>query len=102
MRKSAIVVTALLATTAAATPALSAQAAGSYQIRVTCSVPKSQPERQLASNSCLNYIPDGTQTYVAHVTDTSGQPAAGVTVRWTDSDTKDAHIRRAQATCVTD
>jgi hypothetical protein len=68
MRKSAIALTAVLVA-ATTLRALSAQAAANYQIRVTCSVPKSQPERQLAPNSCLNYLPDGTQTYVAHVTE---------------------------------
>jgi hypothetical protein len=35
-------------------------------------VPNGQPERQLAPNHCLNYIPDGTQTYTAQVRDSSG------------------------------
>lgn len=100
MRKRTIALTALLAGTAAA-PALTAQAASNYQIRVTCTVPRTQPERQLAPNSCLNYLPDGTQTYVAHVTTSNGRPAVGVTVRWTDSDAKDAHFRLRQNPCVT-
>ena len=100
MRKSTIALSALLAATAT-TPVLTAEAAGTYQIRVTCTVPRTQPERQLAPNSCLNYVPDGTQTYVAHVTTSSGRPAAGVTVRWTDSDARDAHFRLNQNPCVT-
>ena len=80
----------------------SAEAASGLQIEITCDVPKAEPDRQLASNSCLNYLPDGTQTFVAHVTNTSGRPQAGVTVKWTDSDAKDAHIRQRQVTCVTD
>jgi hypothetical protein len=100
MRKTAIVLAALVVA-AATVPALDAQAAGSYRVRVTCSVPTSQPERQLAANSCLNYVPDGTQTYVAHVTTSAGRPAAGVTVHWTESDAKDAHFRLNQNPCVT-
>jgi hypothetical protein len=100
MRKAAIAFTAILAAAATA-PTLTAEAADSYQVRVTCTVPKSQPERQLAPNSCLNYIPDGTQTYVAHVRTSSGRAAVGVTVRWTDSDAKDAHFRLAQNPCTT-
>jgi hypothetical protein len=101
MTKTVTSLTILLATAATAVPALTAQAASSYQIRVTCDVPRAQPERQLATNSCLNYIPDGTQTFVAHVTTSNGRPAAGVTVRWTESDSKDAHFRLNQNPCVT-
>ena len=100
MHKAAIAFTALLAAAATA-PTLTAEAAVSYQVSVTCTVPNSQPERQLAPNSCLNYIPDGTQTYVAHVRTSSGRAAAGVTVRWTDSDARDAHFRLAQNPCTT-
>ena len=81
--------------------ALPAQAAVSYRVTVTCSVPKAQPERQLAPNSCLNYIPDGTQTYTAKVRDSSGSPVRGVTVKWTDSDAQDALFRINQNPCVT-
>ena len=35
-------------------PAGVANAAATYQVTVTCTVPKSQPERQLAPNHCLN------------------------------------------------
>ena len=78
-----------------------AAAATSYRVRVTCSVPKSQPQRQLARNWCLNYRPDGTQTFVVHVRDRRGHPVAGVSVKWADSDRRDAHFRRAQNPCTT-
>lgn len=77
-------------------------ASATMVVTVTCSVPKSQPERQLASNSCLNYIPDGTQTYVAFVQNLRGHPRSGVTVTWTTSDTADSHFRVKQNPCVTD
>lgn len=72
-----------------------------YQVTVTCTVPKLHPERQLAPNSCLNSVRDGTQTYVAHVKDASGAAVAGVSVKWTDSDDKDARFRLAQNPCTT-
>ena len=81
--------------------ALPAQAAGTYRVTVTCTVPKSQPERQLAPNSCLNYVPDGTQTYTAKVRDSSGSPVRGVVVSWSDSDAQDALFRVNQNPCVT-
>src|SRR5690349_25180062 len=56
---------------------LPAQAATGYRVTVTCTVPKSQPERQLAPNPCPNYVPDGTQTYTAKVRNSSGSPVAG-------------------------
>jgi hypothetical protein len=71
-----------------------------YRLTVTCKVPKGSPERQLAPNSCLNYIPDGTQTYTAHVVN-DGRPVAGVTVRWSDSDDGDAWFRVTNNPCVT-
>ena|SRR6476661_8105093 len=77
-----------------------AQAAGSYSVTVTCSVPKSQPERQLAPDSCLNYVPDGTQTFTAKVRKSDGTAARGVTVQWTDS-AANANFRLAQNPCVT-
>lgn len=89
------------AATGLSVPALPATAGSGYRVTVTCSVPSSQPERQLASNSCLNYLPDGTQTFVAHVRDGSGSPVARVTVQWTDSDSRDAHFRTKQNPCVT-
>ncbi|WP_374968276.1 Ig-like domain-containing protein [Terrabacter sp. BE26] len=64
-------------------------------------MPKTQPERQLAPNSCLNYVPDGTQTYTAKVRDSSGSPVAGVVVSWSDSDAQDALFRVNQNPCVT-
>ena len=82
-------------------PALPAAAAGGYSVKVTCSVPKSQPERQLAPNSCMNYAPDGTQTFTAHVRTSSGRPASGVWVQWSDSDNTDAKFRTAQNPCKT-
>jgi hypothetical protein len=72
----------LVAGSALAAPA---GAATNYHVKVTCTVPKAQPERQLASNSCLNYLPDGTQTFNAKVTDGSGDPVDGVVVQWSDS-----------------
>jgi hypothetical protein len=83
-------------------PALDVHAASGYRVTVTCSVPKSQPERQLAPDSCLNYVPDGTQTYTALVRDSRGKPVKGVTVTWTDSDTNDALFRVNQNPCRTD
>lgn len=100
MRTTVIALTAVL-TVSATAPGLNAEAATDYRIVVTCSVPRAQPERQLASNSCLNYLPDGTQTFVADVTNGTGQPVQGVTVRWADSDAKDAHFRVNQNPCVT-
>lgn len=78
-----------------------AQAAVTYRVTVTCTVPSSQPERQLAPNSCLNYLPDGTQTYTAKVRDSSGSPVRGIVVTWTDSDSQDALFRLNQNPCVT-
>jgi hypothetical protein len=82
-------------------PQANAATTSGLRVTVTCSVPKAQPERQLAANSCLNYLPDGTQTFTAHVRDSSGKAVAGATVRWTDSDTRDAQFRAAQNPCVT-
>ena len=88
-----------------ATPAIPAAAlpatTQSYHVTVTCKVPKSQPHRRLAHNSCLNYLRDGTQTYVAHVKDSAGNPVSGVTVTWADSDSTDASFRAARNPCVT-
>jgi hypothetical protein len=78
-----------------------ANAGTNYRVTVTCTVPNRQPERQLASNWCLNYLPDGTQTFTAHVKDGSGHPVAGATVKWTDSDSRDARFRAAQNPCTT-
>jgi hypothetical protein len=71
------------------------------RVRVTCTVPKSQPERQLAPNSCVNWLSDGTQTYTARVLDRRGRPVAGVWVRWTDSDARGADFRLRQNPCRT-
>lgn len=71
-----------------------------YRLTVTCKVPKDNPDRQLAPNSCLNYLPDGTQTYTAHVVN-DGRPVAGVTVKWSDSDDEDAWFRVTNNPCVT-
>jgi hypothetical protein len=100
MRNSTISL-ALVFAGAATIPVSSATAASGYRVTVTCAVPKAQPERQLASNSCLNYVPDGTQTYVAKVRDANGRAVSGVWVSWTDSDAKDAHFRLAQNPCKT-
>ena len=77
-----------------------ASAVTNYHVKVTCTVPQSQPERQLASNSCFNYVPDGTQTYNARVTNGAGNPVAGVQVKWTDSSSS-AHFRVANNPCTT-
>ena len=74
--------------------------AATYRVKVTCTVPKSQPERQLAPNSCLNYLPDGTQTYTARVTDSNGRAVAGVKVQWADSSTT-AQFRLSNNPCTT-
>lgn len=93
---------AAAATLAAGTVVLAApaQAATTYSVEVTCTVPKKQSERQLAPDWCLNYLPDGTQTYTAKVRKADGSPAAGVTVKWTDNATN-AHFRVAQNPCTT-
>lgn len=70
-----------------ASPAVSS----GYRIHITCKTPES--ERQLSRKDCLNYLPDGTQTFTARVTDSAGHPVAGVLVEFTDSDTRDAHFR---------
>ncbi|MDX6309684.1 MAG: hypothetical protein QOI06_2730 [Nocardioidaceae bacterium] len=72
-----------------------------YQLTVTCKVPKTSPQRQLAPNWCLNYLPDETQTYTAHVKNGDGHPVAGVTVKWRDSDDQDAWFRVTNNPCVT-
>lgn len=72
---------------AMATPAVST----GYRIQISCKTP--QPERQLSPKDCLNYLPDGTQTYTARVTDSAGHPVTGVLVKFTDSDSRDAHFR---------
>lgn len=81
--------------------AVAAIEATSYRVRVRCDVPKSQPERQLAPNHCMNYLPDGTQTYTARVRDGRGNPVARVWVRWADSDRGDANFRLRQNPCRT-
>ncbi|OLP72787.1 hypothetical protein BJM39_02210 [Salmonella enterica subsp. enterica serovar Javiana] len=77
-----------------------ADAATTYKVEVTCTVPARQPERQLAPDSCLNYVPDGTQTYTAKVRKADGSAAVGVTVTWSDNATN-AHFRLAQNPCTT-
>ena len=100
IRTLATLAVTLTATTGAVVLAAPAGAATGYRVEVTCSVPKRQPERQLAPDSCLNYVPDGTQTYTAKVRKADGSPAAGVTVKWTDNATN-AHFRLAQNPCTT-
>jgi len=68
-------------------------------VKVTCSA--YPPPRQLAPNSCLNYIPDGTQTYTALVRDGQGRPQRGVSVSWHTSDGADSHFRVNQTPCKT-
>ncbi len=80
--------------------AVPAQAAAGYTVTVTCKVPPREPERQLAPDSCLNYLPDGTQTYTAKVRKSDGTAASGVTVQWTDS-ADNARFRLAQNPCTT-
>jgi hypothetical protein len=74
--------------------------AATYHVKVSCTVPKNQQERQLAPNSCMNYLPDGTQTFKAKVTDGSGDPVAGVQVQWADSSSS-ARFRVANNPCTT-
>jgi hypothetical protein len=81
-------------------PAGAANAAPTYDVTVTCTVPKRQPERQLAPNHCLNYLPDGTQTYIAKVADSNGRPVAGVKVYWSD-DSASAKFRVRKNPCTT-
>lgn len=76
--------------------------AQAHHIRVTCSVPWASMERQTAANSCINYMPDGTQTYTAHVRHRNGKPVVGATVVWSDSDSGDAYFRSSDNPCVTD
>ena len=77
-----------------------AEAATTYKVKVTCTVPKNQPERQLAPNSCLNYLPDGTQTFVAKVVNGSGKAVPGVQVKWSDN-ASNAAFRAASNPCTT-
>ena len=81
-------------------PAGVANAAATYQVTVTCTVPRSQPERQLAPNHCLNYLPDGTQTFNAKVTDSRGRAVSGVKVYWSDDSDK-AKFRVRNNPCTT-
>ena len=90
---------AAVAAASVSVPAATADAA-TYTVKVTCQVPRSQPERQLAPNSCLNYVPDGTQTYTAKVTDSYGRPVAGVWVTWSDNSST-AHFRVRRNPCKT-
>ena len=85
------------ATAALAAPA---EAAGGYKVKVTCTVPSNQPERQLAPNSCFNYLPDGTQTFTAKVTNSSGKAVAGAVVQWSDN-ASNAAFRSGNNPCVT-
>jgi len=71
----------------AAHPAAAAETATTYHVVVTCKVPRLQPERQIAPNHCMNYLPDGTQTFDATVTDGSGRRVQGVRVSWSDNST---------------
>lgn len=71
-----------------------------YTVVVTCTVPRRQAERQLAANHCMNYLPDGTQTYNATVTDSNGRAVQGVRVYWTD-DSAAARFRVKRNPCTT-
>jgi hypothetical protein len=75
--------------------------AATYTVTVTCKVPRLQPERQLAPNHCLNYLPDATQTFIATVTDAAGQPVPGVWVAWSDN-SPSAKFRVKKNPCMTD
>jgi hypothetical protein len=81
-------------------PAVSASAAPTYQVSVTARCRKPSRKRQLAPNSCMNYVPDGTQTYEARVTDVDGRPATGVLVHWADSSAS-ARFRPKKNPCTT-
>ena len=95
---TALTALALLgASTALAAPA---QAATTYKVKVTCTVPASQPERQLAPNWCLNYLPDGTQTFTAKVTNGSGKAVPNVQVTWSDN-ASNAAFRATTNPCTT-
>jgi hypothetical protein len=91
---------ALALTGATAALAAPAQAAGGYKVKVTCTVPSHQQERQLAPNSCFNYLPDGTQTFTAKVTNGSGKAVVGAVVQWSDS-ASNAAFRSGNNPCVT-
>jgi hypothetical protein len=80
-------------------PAPAAQGAD-YTVKVTCTVPRLQPERQLAPNHCLNYLPDGTQTFTARVTDSNGRAVSGVWVTWSDNSSA-ARFRITKNPCKT-
>jgi hypothetical protein len=92
---------AVALTGASLTVAASPASAQTYTVRVTCKVPANQQERQLAANSCLNYLPDGTQTFIARVKDSNGNAVSGVTVKWSDADSNDAAFRSKQNPCTT-
>ena len=99
MRKSTCCLGAVGIAVALIAPTVPAEAA-TFHVKVTCTVPKSQPQRQLARNSCLNFVPDGTQTYTARVTDSSGHAVVGAQVQWSDSSTS-AQFRLAKNPCTT-
>ena len=99
MRATPVLV-ALALTGATAALAAPAEAATGYRVKVTCSVPSSQPERQLAPNSCFNYLPDGTQTFTAKVTNSSGKAVAGAIVQWSDN-ASNAAFRSRNNPCTT-
>lgn len=93
-------VASVVAVLAATGVPVSAAQAASYTVKVTCTVPQRQPERQLAPNHCLNYVPDGTQTYTAKVTDSYGRAVSGVWVTWSDNSSA-AHFRVRNNPCKT-
>jgi hypothetical protein len=74
-----------------------AQASG-LTVTITCKTPT--PDRQVSPSYCLNHKWDHTQTYTAHVK-RNGNPVAGATVHFTDSDSVDAHFRIKTVTCTT-
>lgn len=96
----AALATGVVAPALAAHPAAAAETATTYRVVVTCKVPRLQPERQLAPNHCMNYLPDGTQTFVATVTDSSGRRVQGVRVSWSD-DSSLAQFRVRKNPCTT-
>ena len=98
--RAAPILTALALVGASTALTAPADAATAYKVKVTCSVPARQAERQLASNWCLNYLPDGTQTFTAKVTTSGGKAVAGIQVRWSDN-ANNAAFRSTNNPCVT-
>ena len=99
LARAAYVLVPALAVTSS-TSVSPATAAPNWRVKVTCTVPDSQPERQLARNWCFNYVPDRTQTYTARVINGDGDPVAGARVKWSDSSSS-AYFRVPNNPCTT-